>query len=96
MHIYDPRFAESNPRPGQNPKNATVSDYRLLQKGTGTTRVVVATPRNYASDNNVTLDALKRLGASARGVAVVHPTITDAELRRRLNTRERFSIFFLF
>jgi len=92
MHIYDPRFAESNPRPGQNPKNATVSDYRLLQKGTGTTRVVVVTPRNYASDNNVTLDALKRLGASARGVAVVHPTITDAELRRRLNTRERFSI----
>src|SRR5947207_2408059 len=59
MHIYDPRFAESNPRPGQNPKNATVSDYRLLQKRTGTTRVVVVTPRNYATDNNVTLDALK-------------------------------------
>jgi D-galactarolactone isomerase len=36
MHIYDPRFAESNPRPGRNPKNATVSDYRLLQKRTGT------------------------------------------------------------
>ena len=69
MHIYDPRFAESNPRPGQNPKNATVSDYRLLQKRTGTTRVVVVTPRNYATDNNVTLDALKQLGASARGVA---------------------------
>src|SRR5262249_7361164 len=50
MHIYDPRFAESNPRPGQNPKNATVSDYRLLQKRTGTTRVVVVQPRNYASD----------------------------------------------
>ena len=31
MHIYDPRFAESNPRPGQNPKNATVSDYRLCR-----------------------------------------------------------------
>jgi predicted TIM-barrel fold metal-dependent hydrolase len=29
----------------------------------------------------VTIDALKQLGASARGVAVVHPTITDAELR---------------
>jgi predicted TIM-barrel fold metal-dependent hydrolase len=81
MHIYDPRFAESNPRPGQNPKNATVSDYRLLQKRTGTTRVVVVTPRNYATDNNVTLDALKQLGASARGVAVVRPTITDAELK---------------
>jgi D-galactarolactone isomerase len=81
MHIYDPRFAESNPRPGQNPKNATVSDYRLLQKRTGTTRVVVVTPRNYATDNRVTVDALEQLGASARGVAVVHPTITDAELK---------------
>jgi D-galactarolactone isomerase len=81
MHIYDPRFAESNPRPGQNPKNATVSDYRLLQKRTGTTRVVVVQPRNYATDNRVTVDALKQLGASARGVAVLHPTITAAELK---------------
>ncbi len=81
MHIYDPRFPESNPRPGQNPKNATVSDYRLLQKRTGTTRVVVVQPRNYATDNRVTLDALKQLGANARGVAVVNPTITDAELK---------------
>src|SRR5262245_47074526 len=81
MHIYDPRFPESNPRPGQNPKNATVSDYRLLQKRTGTTRVVVVQPRNYATDNRVTVDALKQLGTSARGVAVVHPTITDAELK---------------
>jgi predicted TIM-barrel fold metal-dependent hydrolase len=81
MHIYDPRFSESNPRPGQNPKNATASDYRLLQKRTGTTRVVVVQPRNYATDNRVTVDALKQLGASARGVAVVHPAITDTELK---------------
>jgi D-galactarolactone isomerase len=81
MHIYDPRFPESNPRPGLNPKNATVQDYRLLQKRIGTTRVVVVTPRNYATDNRVTVDALSQLGANARGVAVVHPTVTDAELK---------------
>jgi D-galactarolactone isomerase len=81
MHIYDPRFVETNPRPGLNPKNATVTDYRLLQKRTGTTRVVVVTPRNYATDNRVTVDALAQLGANARGVAVVHPTVTDAELK---------------
>lgn len=81
MHIYDPRFAESNPRPGQNPKNATVSDYRLLQKRTGTMRVVVVTPRNYATDNRVTVDALAQLAGNGRGVAVVRPTITDAELK---------------
>src|ERR1700693_6032144 len=81
MHIYDPRFPETNRRPGPNPEHATVSDYRLLQKRTGTTRVVVVTPRNYATDNRVTVDALAQLGASARGIAVVHPTITDAELK---------------
>src|ERR1700731_3584923 len=81
MHIYDPRFPETNPRPGLNPKNATVQDYRLLQKRTGTTRVVVVTPRNYATDNRVTIDALQQLGANGRGVAVVHPTVTDAELK---------------
>ena len=81
MHIYDPRFAETNPRPGRNPKNATVSDYRMLQKRTGTTRVVVVTPRNYATDNRVTVDALAQLGGNGRGVAVVRPTVTDAELK---------------
>jgi D-galactarolactone isomerase len=81
MHIYDPRFADTNPRPGLPQIKATVADYRLLQKRTGTTRVVVVTPRNYGTDNRVTVDALSQLGASARGVAVVHPSVTDAELK---------------
>src|SRR3984893_9643218 len=80
MHIYDPRFPESNPRPGLNPKNATVQDYRLLQKRNGTTRVVVVTPRNYGTDNRVTVDALSQLGANSRGIAVLHPDVADAEL----------------
>jgi D-galactarolactone isomerase len=42
---------------------------------------VVVQPRNYATDNRVTVDALEQLGASARGVGVVHPTITDVELK---------------
>src|SRR4029077_17606765 len=36
--------------------------------------------RPYVTDNRVTLDAIAQLGANARGVAVIHPTITDAEL----------------
>jgi predicted TIM-barrel fold metal-dependent hydrolase len=80
IHILDPRFPEPpNKRP--SPKHGTVADYRLLQKRNGTTRVVVVQPRAYAIDNRVTIDALKQLGASARGVVVVHPTITDAELK---------------
>lgn len=60
--------------------NARVAEYRLLQKRIGTTRDIVVTPSAYGTDNRVTLDAISQLGANARGVAVIHPTITDAEL----------------
>ena len=77
-HIYDvARFPA--PEPGAEP-NARVAEYRLLQRRIGTTRDVIVTPRPYGTDNRVTLDAIAQLGANARGVAVIHPTITDAEL----------------
>jgi len=77
-HIYDTaRFpAVQRPEP-----NARVAEYRLLQKRIGTTRDVVVTPSAYSTDNGVTLDAISQLGANARGVAVIHPTITDSELK---------------
>jgi predicted TIM-barrel fold metal-dependent hydrolase len=81
MHIYDPARFTMPPSPRVAPMNATVADYRLLQRRIGTTRVVVVQPRNYATDNRVTLDALNQLAPHARGVAVVHPTVTDAELK---------------
>jgi predicted TIM-barrel fold metal-dependent hydrolase len=81
MHIYDEaRFAMA-PSPRLPPTNAAVPQYRLLQKRIGTTRVVIVTPRNYATDNRATVDAIAQLG-NARGVAVLHPTVTDAELKR--------------
>src|SRR5207248_4760763 len=79
MHIFDPaRFPPLTDRPVT--PNATVADYRLLQKRLGTTRNIIVTPRN--SGNEVTLDALAQLAPNARGVAVVPMTITDAELKR--------------
>ena len=55
----------------------------MWQKRIGTTRAVVVTPRNYATDNRATLYAIGQLGAAeARGVAVLHPTVTDIELNR--------------
>jgi len=81
MHIYDAARFPMPPSPRVAPSNATVADYRLLQKRIGTTRVVVVQPRNYAIDNRVTVDAIAQLGPNARGVAVLHPTVTDAQLR---------------
>jgi len=81
MHIYDDRFP-TVPYPHLRSANASVEDYRLLQKRLGIRRNVVVTPGAYGSDNRCTLDALSQLGANARGVAVVDPTIPDSELRR--------------
>ena len=83
-HIYDTaRFALPDPRPAKPaPTQSTVAEYRLLQQCIGTTRNVVVQPRHYGTDNAVTLDALAQFGATARGVAVVHPTISDAQLQR--------------
>jgi len=78
IHIYDARFKSAD----LPLSNASVQDYRLLQKRIGVTRVVIVTPRNYVTDNSVTVDAIKQLGVqNARGVAVLRPTVTDAELK---------------
>ena len=64
--------------------NSRVPDYRLLQRRLGITRNIVVTPTPFpatVADNLVTLDALAAFGANARGVAIVYPGITDAELK---------------
>jgi predicted TIM-barrel fold metal-dependent hydrolase len=89
IHIYDPRFVAT--RPGARlTRDATVADYRRLQARLGTSRTVVVQPAAYGFDNAVTVDAIAQLGiANARGVAVVAPSITQAELREldRLGVR---------
>jgi predicted TIM-barrel fold metal-dependent hydrolase len=79
-HIYDSRFP-IDPTATLKPGDATVADYRLLQKRIGTTRHVVVQPSTYGVDNRCLLDALAQFGIrTARGVAVVNTSVTDAEL----------------
>jgi D-galactarolactone isomerase len=79
IHIYDARYASASPVLA----GGTVADYRLLQKRIGVSRVVIVNPRNYATDNTVTTDAIRELGINnARGVGVLRPTVTDAELKK--------------
>ena len=81
MHIYDAKYP-TDPKATLKPADALVADYKLLQKRIGTSRNVVATPSTYGTDNRVTLDAIAQIGPTARGVAVVDATVTDAELKR--------------
>ncbi|VTU28966.1 putative metal-dependent hydrolase of the TIM-barrel fold protein [Variovorax sp. PBS-H4] len=84
IHVFDARFEEA---PGEKltatPAHATAADYRAIQRRLGTRRAVVVQPRAYGTDNSATLDAIAQLGASdTRGIAVLTPGASDAELRR--------------
>jgi len=81
-HIYDAmRFPPKEPGPQFQP-NGRVEEYRLLRRRIGTTRNVIVTPAAYVDNNSITLDAIARLGANARGVALLTTAVTDAELKR--------------
>lgn len=84
-HIYDAARFPLRDYGVQFQPNARVDEYRLLQKRIGTTRNVIVTPAAYVDRNDVTLDALRRLGANARGVALLTTAVTDAELKRLTN-----------
>jgi hypothetical protein len=79
MHIYDDRFP-SAPGTTLRPPNASMEQYRAVQKWLGIHRNVVVTPSTYGTDNSCTLDALKRFGNDARGVAVVDTSVTKQQL----------------
>ena len=80
IHIYDTRFPMSSPQSRATP-NAGVAEYRRLQQRIGTARAIVVQPAAYGTDNRVTVAAIEQLGrAKTRGIAVLHPDATDAEL----------------
>ena len=80
-HIYDSRFPV-DPKSTLRPPDATIADYRLLQKRLGISRNVIVQPSTYGVDNSGLIQALKDFGPSAtRGVAVVNDKVTDAELK---------------
>jgi predicted TIM-barrel fold metal-dependent hydrolase len=61
---------------------APLDAYCVRQRGIGLQRNVLVQASGYHTDNRCMVDALISLGDSARGVAVVEPTITVEELRR--------------
>jgi len=81
LHLYDTAIIDAPAAP--NPlAGCTAGRYRALRDGLGLQRAVIVTPAPHVVDNRVTLAAIQALGAAdTRGVAVVFPDVTDAELR---------------
>ena len=64
------------------PAVASAAMYCEVQAALGLQRVVVVQANAYGSDNRGMLEAMAALGATARGVVVVTPDVSDAELKR--------------
>ena len=72
MHTYDPaRFPMPPNRPRGARRTPPSRTTGCCRSGSARRRVVIVQPRNYATDNRVTLYAISQLGPNARGVAVV-------------------------
>lgn len=80
-HIFgDPqRFPFATPRQ-YTPETASVEEMRALHHALHTDRVVIVNPSVYGTDNSCTLDAIKQLGPSARGIAVIDDKTPDSAL----------------
>lgn len=82
LHLYDSALIAAPAHP--NPlADCDARRYRTLREALGLRRAVVVTPAPHVDDNRVTLNAIHALGANdTRGIAVVFPDATDAELQR--------------
>ena len=85
-HVFPP--AEQFPfAPNRHytPDLASVEDLRALHQSIGVERVVIVHPSPYGADNACLLWALRTIGASARGVAVIDDT-TNAQVLSELHS----------
>ena len=81
MHVY---HAEVPPAPGGPalPGDFREDQYREMRQRLGLARVIVVQPNAYQNDNSIALKAIKVLGPGAKGVGVVKPGVSDAEIER--------------
>ena len=81
-HIFGPaaRFPFS-PQRVYTPGDASIEDLEALHRALRLDRVVIVHPSPYGADNACSIDALRRLGARSRGVAVIDAATSGAALR---------------
>lgn len=78
LHVFD---ATAPVRPGHyQPGHHPLAAVEPLAAAQGLGHLVLVQPSVYGTDNTVMLQALRQSGGRHRGVAVVDPSIPDAEL----------------
>ena len=81
-HVLGPASRyDYSPARVYTPPDCLINDYRPMLDVLGVNRAVLVQPSVYGTDNSAMLDAMKTDPQRLRGVAVVDPTIDDAELK---------------
>ncbi|HMO29504.1 amidohydrolase family protein [Enterovirga sp.] len=80
-HIYDARFPPA-PAATLRPPDASVEDYRKLQRRLGLTRNVIVQPSTYGTDNRLLLQSLAEFGREARGIVMLDASVEKSALRQ--------------
>ena len=89
-HIFgDPRRFPFFANRVYTPESASVEEMRALHRALHMNRVVIVQPSVYGTDNACTLDAVRRIGARARAVAVIDDTTSASALDEMHNAGVR-------
>lgn len=80
-HVFGPRvtYPFSSER-SYTPEDCSVEQYQSLLLTLGIDRAVLVQGGPHGTDNQVTMDAIARLGSRARGVAVIRPGLPPSVL----------------
>ena len=63
------------------PADASIAQLQALHRALGIARVVIVHPSPYGANNACSVDAVRQIGPTARGVAVIDKNTTDAQLQ---------------
>jgi len=84
MHFYDAKYPTA-PTAVFTPPDASVEDYKTIQKRLGLERVVVVQSTTYGMDNECQLNAMAEFGDNARGIMLADLNTSDQEFERLTN-----------
>ena len=80
VHVFDPgQFPFTGSRT-YTPEAATAAQLLAMHRALHISRVVIVQPSVYGTDNSCTLDAMKKYGPQARGIAVLPSEVPSTTL----------------
>jgi predicted TIM-barrel fold metal-dependent hydrolase len=84
LHVYGPIefYPLATDRNYTPDLRSTLDDYLKVHRALGLERAVIVTGSANGTNNQVTFDALARMGGRFKGLALLDPAITDTELVR--------------